>query len=164
MKPVVAAALFAAGALVLSGCASSGTDAQKPEPSLSFPKQVPARSVKKASLRITNPGSPAIDIIVVAFSDLGRAPNEPGIPEPIVRPGFGGKNRSVLAVTPKPVAVSDDGLVYRFGRLGAGQEMRITFALRMPARPGLAANAVIVSDGSDPNRSRGVALSTHVSG
>jgi hypothetical protein len=155
---------FALAAVLLGSCASAGSEAQKPVPTISFPKQVVASSVHQATLEITNPGSKALETIVVAFSDLGRAPNQPGIPEPIVRPGFKGHNRGVKAVTPKPVAVSDDGLVYRFGRLDGGSQMRITFTLQVPADPGVAANAVIVSDGSDLKRSQGVPLSTQVNG
>ena len=155
------AASFAA--LALASCAGT-SDAQKPLPQISFPKQVAAGSVQRAHLHISNPGSKALDSVVVAFSDLGRVADKTQIPAPIVGPGFKGHNPAIIDVRPKPVAVSDDGLVYRFGGLAGGESEDITFSLKVPVKPGLAANAVIVSDGSDLKRSRGVPLSTQVNG
>jgi hypothetical protein len=165
MRPRRIAALVAC-ALLLGACAAGAGSAEenRPRPSIDFPSSVPAGSVQTATLTVTNPGPEAFDSLLVAFSRLGRAPDKPVVPEPIVDTGFKGRNRAVVSVIPKPVAVSQDGLVYRFGSLGPGRDMEVEFSLRMPQRPGLAANAVIVSDGSNLKLSRGVTLETSVRG
>jgi hypothetical protein len=61
-------------------------------------------------------------------------------------------------VTPQPVAISEDAVIYRFGGLTEGASMEITFELVMPPVTGDVGNAVTVYDGAEPERARGARL------
>jgi hypothetical protein len=135
-----------------------------PQPSIRFPQTVSPGSLHRAVLTIANPGPSDLDSLLVVFSRLGRVPDEPVVPTSIVDAGFKGHNPSVVSVRPHPVSVSQDGLVYRFKGLKEGSTAVVRFTLRMPSKSGVAANAVIVSDGRDLDRSRGLPLETTVRG
>lgn len=126
----------------------------KPEVTADFPATAEARDTVAVTLSVSNPG-PEMESVVVAFSRIG----DPELPEPIVDAGTGGRSEGVAEVTPDPVAVSPDGVIYRFEGLGEGESMEITFDLVMPNGSGEVGNAVLVSDGAVPQRAKGVRLS-----
>jgi hypothetical protein len=155
--------------LVFASCAGSGeglTPSGKgyPQPSIEFPANSPPGSVQKAVLTIKNPGPGDIPIVFVTF--VYAAPASPGesFPVPILNGGPGGKDPNVVSIDPKPVAVDQQGINYRFGSLAVGDTMTITFTVRVPDRAGPAANSVTVSDGEEIDRARGVRLETDVQG
>jgi len=129
-----------------------------PQPTVAFPERAAPGTVHSARLEVRNPGPGDITTLVVAFALVG-APAAEGLPTPLVGPGRKGR---VLKVTPAPSSVSADGSVYRFGSLAEGETTTVTFTLRVPRRPGLAANSVTVYDDTDPSRARGVRLETLV--
>ncbi len=133
----------------------------RPEISVEFPARAPAGSVQEAVLLVSNPGPGEMDVLKVSFSLVGS-----GRPEtPIVSPlGSRGRNPAVVAVAPQPRAVSPGGVDYLFGGLEEEGSMRIVFKLKVPSTPGVAANAVIVADGRESDRARGVRLHTTVGG
>ena len=86
------------------------------------------------------------------------------LPDALIGFGAKGKNPSIVSVDPEPRAVSIDGVVYTFDGLTEGESTEIAFTIRTPGFQGRFANSVIVADGSDPERSRGVPLETRVEG
>lgn len=160
-------AVLAMAALVFASC-YGGPDPNltkdglsKPELTLEFPEETTAGSTQTAELTILNPGPGDMDSLVVAFSRLG----DPKLPAPIVdvspRDDDGGTVRDVV---PEPQAVSPDGVIYTFDGLDEGRELVIRFSLRVPPVSGPAGNAILVYEGSDPERARGVRLETEVGG
>ena len=148
--------------LALAGTACYGSsEPPRPELSIDFPDVVDGGSVHDAVLDVSNPGRQEIDPLFVAFSWVGVARSE-DVPVPIVNFSSGGENPAVVDVSPEPVGVSQDGAVYRFGSLAAGDSLTITFTLRVPERPGIAANAVTVYDGEEIERAGGERLETTV--
>lgn len=135
-----------------------------PELSVAFPSSAKASSSADAVLTIENPGPGDIDTVAVAFATIAPSPGTREFPVPIVGIGRDGTNPAVLEVSPEPRAVSEDGVVYTFEGLAEGDTTDITFTLRMPARPGVAANSVQVYDGRDIARARGIRLQTTVEG
>ena len=131
----------------------------KPELTMDFPAKTNAGTTVIAELTIVNPGPGAMDSLVVAFSRLG----DPKLPPPIVdvSPRNGG---AVENVVPEPNAVSPDGVTYTFEGLAEGEELTVEFTLLMPQVNGPAGNAILVYDGADPERARGVRLETEVAG
>jgi len=131
-----------------------------PELGLEFPETATAGSTETAALTITNPGPGEMESLVVAFSRLG----DPALPPPIV--DVTGRNRkgAVENVTPEPTAVSPDGITYTFEGLAEEESVTIEFELVVPFTDGPAGNAVLVYEGQDPNRARGVRLRTEVAG
>lgn len=158
--------LAAAAALLLGACFENDanlTDAGegKPELSVTFPETTTSGSMATAQLTILNPGPGAMDSVVVAFSRLG----DPQLPPPIVDASpQRGKDGAVQDVSPAPKAVSPDGIVYTFEGLGEGEQLVVEFTLRVPAVQGPAGNAILVYEGQDPERARGVRLETEVGG
>lgn len=157
--------LLIAAALAFATAACFGSDANltakglsRPVLDLTFPKQADPRSTQEAVLRITNPGPGDMATVLVSFSALGH----PSLPRAIVGTGSSGSNPAVVSVEPSPDAVSQDGVVYRFDGLAAGESTTVTFALRVPPHPGVAANSVIVYAGEDIARARGICLETIV--
>jgi hypothetical protein len=141
----------------------------KPAVSVDFPPSVPVSATATAVVHVTNPGPGAIRTLVVAFSLVGPAAGERGVPDPLVGFGAKGRNNSVVSISPHATAVSKDGDVYTFGPRGgraaalpAGSSTAISFRLRTPAQPGTVANAVTVYDGSAPDRASGDRLETDV--
>ena len=132
----------------------------KPELTLSFPETAAPGSIQTAELTVTNPGPGDMGSLVVAFSRLG----DPKLPVPVVDVTTRDGEGAVDDVEPQPAAVSPDGIVYTFGGLPEGDSTTITFRLRMPVDQGLAGNAILVYEGQDPDRARGVRLETEVGG
>ena len=139
--------------LVLTACYEP-PPVTKPEVTASFPTTAEAGDTVTVTLRVSNPGE-KMESVVVAFSLIG----DPELPEPIVDAGTGGRSEAVAEVDPDPVAVSPDGVIYRFEGLAEGDSMEITFELILPGGSGEVGNAVLVSDGAVPQRARGVRLS-----
>lgn len=132
----------------------------KPELSLEFPTATTSGSVETAELTVTNPGPDPMGSIVVAFSRLG----DPELPGPVVDAAPPNGDGPVKDVTPKPNGVSPEGIIFTFDGLDEGASMTISFDLVIPAETGLAGNAILVYDGQDPVRARGVRLETEVGG
>lgn len=151
--------------LLLGGCFVPDpglTDSGKGRPrlTLDFPENAAPGSVATAEIVVSNPGPEDMGSVVVAFSRLG----DPELPPPLVEVASRDGSNAVRAVEPEPVAVSSDQIVYRFAGLDEGAEMTITFEIEVPTQPGSAGNAVLVYDGGDPERARGVRLETEVGG
>lgn len=132
----------------------------KPELELQFPSATAPGSTEVAELTITNPGPQAMDSLVVAFSRLG----DPDLPIPVVDVAPPNGEGSVREVSPKPKAISPEGIIYTFDGLGDDGSITISFTLVMPTETGPAGNAILVYDGRDPERARGVRLETEVGG
>lgn len=132
----------------------------KPELTLEFPAESTAGSTVTAKLTIVNPGPGDMESLVIAFSRLG----DPKLPPPIVdvtpRDGEG----AVRDVVPSPNAVSPDGVIYTFDGLNEGDELVVSFTVKIPPLDGPAGNAILVYEGNDPERARGVRLITEVAG
>lgn len=160
-KLVVLAAL----AIVLAACVGpdpSLTDSgkSKPELSLDFPATAAPGSIESAALTVTNPGPGAMDSIVVAFSRLG----DPDLPAPVVDMAPPNGKGAVHDITPEPNGTSPEGIIFTFDGLGAGESTTITFDLSLPQQTGPAGNAILVYDGQEPERARGVRLETQIGG
>lgn len=166
------AVVLVVGAIVASSCAGSGAGLSEsgsglPQVTIEFPPSAPAGSAKPAVLEVINPGPGDIGTLIVAFTRAG----DPDLPTPIVDVTGGNAPSAVRSVSPNPAGISDDGVVYRFSRASAhkpflaeGDSAIITFDLTVPQRPGPAANAVQVYDGSEIDRAAGVRLETEVEG
>ena len=157
--------LVGLAALVFNGCFGPDPNVTeggkgKPEVELVFPDTAPPGSVQTAELTITNPGPGDMRSLVVAFSRLG----DPKLPVPIVDVTARGGEGAVDDVEPQPNAVSRDGVVYTFDGVPEGDSVTFTFRLQMPVSRGLAGNAILVYDGQDPDRARGVRLEVEVGG
>ena len=156
---------LAALAMVLGSCVGpdpSLTEGgkSKPELSLEFPSSAAPGTVETAELTITNPGPGAMDSIVVAFSRLG----DPDLPAPVVDVAPPNGRGAVRDITPEPNGPSPEGIIFTFEGLGVGESRTITFDLTVPQDTGPAGNAILVYDGQDPERARGVRLETEVGG
>lgn len=153
-------------AVLLGACVGSGglspSGLGLPEVSVDFPATSPPGSDRVAKLHVKDPGPGDMSSVVVAFSRTGPSPGATALPPPIVDVGFAQSNPAIVAIRPRPVAISPDGVVYRFGPLKIGQSMTIRFTLKVPKTPGVLANAVVVYDGQHPDRARGVRLQTVV--
>ena len=132
----------------------------KPELELAFPRSAAPGSIQVAELTITNPGPGDMESVVVAFSRLG----DPSLPAPVVDVAGRGREGAVEDVSPEPNAISQDGIIYTFDAIAEGDSTTITFRLRMPVTPGPAGNAVLVYEGRDPERARGVRLEIEIEG
>lgn len=159
MKRVAALALVAllAGACVGEpdpNLTESGKG--KPEVTALMPNEAEPGSTVTAAVRIANPGPGDMESVVVAFSRIGDSE----LPEPIVDVGTGGQTDGVKSVNPEPVAVSPDGVSYRFGPLPEGQALEIRFELVLPDVKGEVGNAILVYDGAEPERAKGTRVST----
>lgn len=166
LVPVVA---LVAAAGLLGGCYSDTASVltskglSRPELELRFPTEVSAGSVEEAVLTVTNPGPGDMSSVVVAFAALGKPdPGTGNLPPGLVRISSGGSNPAIESIDPDPVAVSRDGVLYRFNGLSEGASMTITFELAIPDRLGRVANSIQVYDGNDLERARGLALDTEV--
>lgn len=132
----------------------------KPLVSIAFPPSVEPDVDEVATMTIENPGPGDMDSVLVTFAILGRS----DLPDALVGFGQNGKNPSITAVEPKPVDVSIDGVVYRFDGIPEGEEMTIEFTIHTPVEPGVYANSVTASDGTDLDRAKGLPLETRVEG
>jgi hypothetical protein len=158
-----AAALLAAAPACWRGGELTESGKGLPVVAVDFPQNAAPGSVQTAVLSVENPGPGDIARVVVTFVRVG-APAAEGLPNPIVDPGRSPDSGEVVGVHPEPRSVSPDGLAFRFGALGEGEEMTIEFDLRVPEVAGIAANSVTVYDDLEPPRARGVRLETTVQG
>lgn len=133
----------------------------KPQVTVEFPEQVQRRSVESAVVAVTNPGPGDMSGFSIEFSLVGKAGGE-SLPTPLVAPGSGEESPSIEGVAPEPTAVSLEGVRFFFGGLAEGESTEVRFEIEAPDEPGVAANAVIVSDVDEIDRSRGVQLVTEV--
>lgn len=159
-------AATAALALLCSGC-FLGTEDPKagfPVPTVEFPPTAAPGSVQEAVLHVRNPGSEDIKALLVTFVAASPAAAGEPLPNPIVSGGPGGDDPAVRSIEPEPEATDDLGVVYRFGPLAAEAETTIRFRLAVPTERGPAGNSVLVADGEDPQRARGVRVQTEVGG
>jgi hypothetical protein len=154
-------------AVLLVGCSGGTPETSSglglPQVSIDFPASSAPGSSHIARLHVTNPGPGRMSSIVVAFSRTGPSPGATELPPPVVDVGFAQSNASIKAIHPRPAGVSPDGVVYTFGPLSVGASTTISFTLKVPATPGVVANAVVVYDGQHTDRARGVRLQTVVS-
>ena len=132
----------------------------RPDVEAEFPEFVEPGSVVTLSLAIDNPGPGDFSSLFVAFSRVGAAEGV-SLPDPIVDVPVEGKPSPVVDVSPEPVKVVE-GIRFRFPALAEGESLDIEFELRAPDKAGLVANSVQVYDGAEPDRIRGVLLSTRV--
>ncbi len=132
-----------------------------PTVAVEFPPVAAAGSTQDAVFTISNPGPGDMTSLFVSFSRVGAAAADE-LPDPLVDVSVGEAPSSVVEVAPEPAAVSADGIIYTFPGLAEGESTTITFTLRIPDRDGLAANSVIVYDGQDVERGRGLRLETEV--
>ncbi|MEA2485890.1 MAG: hypothetical protein QOD46_1001 [Actinomycetota bacterium] len=157
---VLSAAVLLAACTGTSGQTASGLGL--PQVSVRFPANSAPGATHVAKLQVTNPGPGDMSSVVVAFSRTGPSPGATALPPPIVDVGFNSSNAAISAIHPRPVAVSSDGVVYRFGGLAVGKSITISFTLKVPRTPGVLANAMVVYDGGHTDRARGVRLQTVV--
>ena len=162
MKQAFVVALVALALTACYGETQDLTDSgeSKPELALAFPETTTAGSVETAELTIVNPGPGDMTSLVVAFSRLG----DPKLPLPIVDVAPRRNDGAVKDVTPSPEAVSPDGVIYTFEGLDEGEQLVVRFSLRIPVATGAAGNAILVYEGEDPERAKGVRLETTVGG
>jgi hypothetical protein len=133
----------------------------KPEVTVDFPAQLQRRSVETAAVTVTNPGPGDMTGFSIEFSLVGKAGGQT-LPTPLVASGSGEQSPSIEGVEPEPTAVSLEGVRFFFGPLPEGESTEVRFEIEAPDEPGVAANAVIVSDVDEIDRSRGVQLVTEV--
>jgi hypothetical protein len=163
MRRLVAATIVC---LALGGCfgpdpnlTESGKG--KPQVAIEFPEQVQALSVTELVVTVTNPGPGDMTGFSIEFSLVGKA-GEETLPTPLVAPGARERSPSIDGVEPEPNGVSLEGVRFFFGPLEEGESTDVRFEVKAPEEPGIAANAVIVSDVEEIDRSRGVRLLTEV--
>lgn len=159
---LLALALGVAGTACGSDAGLTESGKGYPELSITFPETAKVSAEAEAVLTIENPGPGDIDTLAVAFATIAPSPGTRELPLPIVGIGSGKANPAIVAVDPEPRAISQDGVVYTFDGLEEGASTDITFTLKMPVRPGIAANSVQVYDGRDIERARGIRLQTTV--
>ena len=164
MRRSAAAILIAS--LALGGCfgpdpnlTESGKG--KPEVVIDFPAEVQRGSTHTALVTVTNPGPGDIAGFSIEFSLVGKAGGQ-SLPTPLVEAGSQEASPSLGGIEPEPQAVSLEGLRFVFGALDEGESAEVSFEIVAPDQPGIAANAVIVSDTEEIERSRGVRLVTEV--
>jgi hypothetical protein len=138
--------------------------AGRPEISVEFPATSDPGSVQTATFTIRNPGPNEMQSVFLVFARVGPAEGGGEIPIPIVDPGAKHVNPAIVSISPEPEASSIDAIVFRFGSLGVGETMTVSFDLRMPDATGPAANSVTAYPGEDPERAKGVRLDTEVGG
>ena len=147
-------------AILLTGCYRGPdpdvTDAGKGRPRVTAtaPETAEPGATVDVVVTVSNPGPGDMPSIVVAFSRVG----DPQLPAPIVDVGRGGTTEGIASVEPEADVISPDGVRYRFGALPEGEELAITFELRMPRIRGAVGNAITVYDGNEPERARGTRL------
>ena len=160
----------AAGVLiVLTGCFGPDpnlTESGKGKPLLSveFPDEAAPGAVETATLTVENPGPGDIEILTVAFAAVGVPAASGSLPVDLVPITTTPDNPAVASVEPEPQKVSNDGVVYYFGRLDEGETTEIAFDLVLPKTPGPVASSVSVYDAREIDRIRGLRLATAVRG
>lgn len=129
-----------------------------------FPATAEAGSIQPATFTISNPGPGDMGSVVLSFARVGPSQGGSELPFPIVDPGADKINPNIADVEPAPEAISPDAVLFRFPGLAEGDEITVTFELRIPDVTGEAANSVTAYAGEDPSRAKGVRLSTQVQG
>lgn len=119
---------------------------------VAIPDSASPGEVVSAELTVENPGPEDMSRVVVAFATVGVAAASGPIPNELVP----------VTAKPAPRSVSDDGVVYVFEGVDAGEETTITFELRVPEEPGPAASSLSVYAGDDTERISGALLQTVV--
>lgn len=152
--------------LVTAGCFGpdpnvTASGKGKPRVSVEFPAEVQRSSSHTAVVEVTNPGPGDMAGFSIEFSLVGLGGTE-GVPTPLVAGGSQEQSPSIAGVEPEPRAVSLEGVRFVFGALDEGDSKTVRFEIVAPEEPGTAANAVIVSDTEEAERSRGVRLVTEV--
>lgn len=132
-----------------------------PEVSAEFPERVQAGSEESLVVTVSNPGPEDMLGVTIAFTSVAVS-GRTEIPDPLVVPGVKAASRSVVAVSPEPVAVSPDGVSYRFSALDEGESLTVTFTIRVPDGAGFLANSVTAYDSQEVDRARGVRVETTV--
>lgn len=127
-----------------------------------FPATAEAGSIQTATFTISNPGPVDMDSLVLAFARVGPSQGGRELPFPIVDPGRDKMNPNIVAIDPEPAAISPDAVLFRFDGLEEGEEMVVSFELRIPEIAGEVANSVTAYAGEDPSRASGVRLSAQV--
>ncbi len=125
-----------------------------------FPATAEAGSVQTATFTITNPGPTDMHSVVLAFARVGPSQGGSELPFPVVDPGRDKVNPNIVGIEPEPEAISPDAVLFSFSGLDEGDEMTVTFELRIPDVTGEVANSVTAYAGEDPSRASGVRLST----
>jgi hypothetical protein len=138
--------------------------AGRPEISVEFPETAAPGSTQTAVFTIRNPGPNEMKSVFLAFARVGPAPGASVIPVPIVDPGAQHVNPAIVSISPEPEASSIEAVVFRFGPLGVGESITISFELKVPEDPGPAANSVSAYPGENPELAKGVRLGTEVGG
>lgn len=138
--------------------------AGRPQITVEFPEASEPGSVQTATFTIVNPGPDRMESVFLAFARVGPASGGGEIPVPIVDAGAQHDNPAIVSIDPEPVAVSIEGVVFRFEGLDAGDEMTVSFELEVPTATGPAANSVTAYPGEDPELAKGVRLETQVGG
>lgn len=129
-----------------------------------FPATAESGSIQTATFTISNPGPVDMGALVLAFARVGPSQGGRELPFPIVDPGRDKVNPNIVAIDPEPAAISPDAVLFRFDGLEEGEEMVVSFELRIPEITGEVANSVTAYAGEDPSRAKGVRLSTQVQG
>ncbi|MDQ3953295.1 MAG: hypothetical protein M3279_10100 [Actinomycetota bacterium] len=129
---------------------------------VAIPATASPGEVVSAEVTVENPGPEDMSRVVVAFATVGVAAASGPIPNELVPVTTTSDNPVIESVEPAPSSVSDDGVVYVFGALEAGEETTITFDLRVPEQSGPAANSLSVYSGDDTERISGLLLQTVV--
>lgn len=164
---------LAAGAaallILLTGCFGpdpnlTETGKGRPVLSVEFPEEAAPGAVETATLTVENPGPGDIEILTVAFAGVGVPAASGPLPADLVPVTTTPDNPAVASVEPEPQKVSNDGVVYYFGRLGEGDTTEIAFDLVLPKTPGPVASSVSVYDAREIDRIRGVRLATAIRG
>ena len=166
MSRLLAAAVALASLTACFGSNPNVTESGKGKPLLSveFPETVSAGSVATATFTVDNPGPGDIRTVALAFASVGAAGASGPLPAELVPIATSSENPVVTSVTPEPRDVSPDGVVYFFGPVDEGESVEISFDIRVPEAPGLAANSVSVYAGEEPDRIKGLRLETVVRG
>ncbi|HEV3473010.1 MAG TPA: hypothetical protein VG408_07395 [Actinomycetota bacterium] len=127
-----------------------------------FPATAEPGSIQAATFTISNPGPGDMGSLFLAFVRVGPSQGGSELPFPIVDPGRDKVNPNIVSIEPEPEAISPDAVQFRFGSLEQGEQLTVTFELRIPEVTGEVANSVTAYAGEDPSRASGVRLSTQV--
>jgi hypothetical protein len=166
VRRLLRAGALLAAAVTVGACAGtselSASGKGLPQLEIDFVERAQSGSVHTSELVVRNPGPGDIGTLVVWFAGVG-APASEGLPNPLVDPGLGPTSGTILRVRPRPTSAARD-VVYRFGGLREDGSITISFLVRVPRRPGLAASSVVVYDDTEPDRASGVRMETLVEG
>jgi hypothetical protein len=165
-KRAIGAGLLAVLVFSLSACFPSDANLTQggkglPELTAELPPSIETSAMESLTLTISNPGPGDMTSLIVSFSRVGAGGQEE-LPEPLIDVGVQRKSESIVSIEPEPDSISLDATIYRFDPLAEGESITIVFEIRAPAARGEYANAVVVYDGQDVERARGVRIDTTV--